>query len=102
MLMASESEDQQDKVDDEQQYNRDFQDQHPSVGLVMIEQLIQIIERLKFSMDRPVPIGQVKPGRNILVNSRKVPIAEELRDIGQFIAEAGQVDPNLPQLAQNA
>ena len=32
------------QIDDEQQHNRHFQDQHPAVGLVMIQQLIEIVQ----------------------------------------------------------
>src|SRR5262249_34839073 len=85
----------------EQQHDGDFQDEHPTVRLVMVQQLIQIIQSLQFAIDSSVPISEVEAGGNFLVNASQVPVAKELGDVGQFIAEACQVDPNLSQLAKN-
>src|SRR5439155_22112096 len=76
------------QVDDEQQHNRHFQDQHPAVSLVMIQQLIEIIQGFQFPVHRSVPIAQMKSSGDIFVNACQVPIAEKLADIGQLIAEA--------------
>ena len=96
-----ESDEKQNQIDNEQQHNGRFEDQHQAIGLVVLEQLIQVVERLEFFVDRPVPIAQMKAGGDVLVNSREVPIAEEFGDVGEFIAEPGEIDPDFAQLAQH-
>src|SRR5713226_5050841 len=80
--MPFESKEKNHQVDDEQQHDRHFQDQHPAVGLVMIQQLIEIIQGFQFPVHRSVPIAQMKSRRNVFVNASQVPIAKELADIG--------------------
>ena len=44
----------------------------------------------------------MEAGGQCLVNPRQVPVAEELGDIGQFVAEACQVDADLAKLTLHA
>src|SRR5207245_706926 len=44
---------------------------------------------------------QMKAGGNVFINARQVPVAEELSDIGQLVAEAGQVNADFAQLTQH-
>ena len=84
-----ESDEKQQQIDNEQQHNGRFEDQHQAIGLVVLQQLVKIVQRLQFFIDRPVPIAQMKAGGDVLVNSRQMPITEEFGDVGEFIAEAG-------------
>src|SRR6266567_2393798 len=89
------------QINHEQQHDRYFQYQHPAVGLIVVEQLIEISQGLELSINGPMPIGQMESGRNVLVNARQVPIAEEFCDVGKLIAEAGQVNADFPQLPEH-
>jgi hypothetical protein len=59
--------DQQPQIHDDQQDDRRFQDHHPTVILVVLQELVKIIEGFKFLVDGAMPIGQVKAGRDIVV-----------------------------------
>ncbi len=91
---------QYDQVNDEQQNDRDFQNHHPTVGLVLLEQLVEIRQRLELAFDVPVPFTQVKTARQLLVNPCQVPVAEKFGDVRQFIVEPRQVNADFAQLAQ--
>src|SRR5436190_19658289 len=95
------AEDKNHKIDHKQQNNRNFQDQHPPVGLVVIEQLVQIIQGLQLVVDSAMPVGEMKSSRNILVDPGKVPVAKELSDVGELIAKASQVDTDFAEFAQD-
>lgn len=72
---------QDDQINDEQEHNGHFQYHHPFVRLVVLEQLIQVVQRLQFPIDRPMPIRQVKTARYLFVDAREVPITEEFRRV---------------------
>src|SRR5258706_16186384 len=99
--MPLQSQEQNHQINYEQQHDRDFQNQHPPIRLIVIKQLIQIVQGFQLPIDCPMPIAQMKSGRNIFVNSRQVPIAEKFGDVRQFIVEASEVDANLSQFAHH-
>src|SRR5438094_7403364 len=98
---AFESDEEQNQINHEQQHNGRFEDQHQAIGLIVLEQLVQIVERLEFFINCAVPIAKMKAGGDVLVNAREVPIAEEFGDVGELIAEAGEIDPDFAQLTQD-
>src|SRR2546430_17595472 len=98
MRSTFQSDEEQNQVNDEQQHNGCLEHEHPAIGLVVLEQLVKIGQRLELFVDGPVPVAEVEPGRNVFVYSRQVPITEKLRDVGEFIAQARQVNANFAQL----
>ena len=48
-----------------------------------------------------MPVAEMEAGGEVLVNARQVPVAEELRNVGQLITEPRQVNADFPQLAQH-
>src|SRR5581483_8476444 len=95
------SQNQDHKVNDEQQHDGHFQGQHPPVVLVVLEQLIEIVKGLELAIDGAMPVAQMKPGGNVFVNAREMPIAKKLGNVGQFIVKPGKVDADVAQFAQN-
>ena len=91
-----------DQVDDEQQDDGDFQDQHEAVVAVALEELVEVVEGLELVVDGVVPVGEVEAGGDGLVDAGEVPVAEELGDVGEFVVEAGEVDADFAQFAQDA
>ena len=74
------------EVDHKQQHDCHFEDEHPTIGLIVIEQLVKVVECLQLFVDRPVPIAKVKTGGDSLIDSRQMPITKKLADVLQFIA----------------
>ena len=70
------------EIDYEQQDDRDLKDEHPTIGLVVIEQLIEVVEGLEFAVDGLVPITQVKASCDIFIDAGEMPVAKKFRDIG--------------------
>ena len=58
---------------------------------------MQFSDGLEFFFDAFLPIGKVKPTRGCLVDAGQMPVAEELVDVREFIAEAGHVDTQFAQ-----
>ena len=48
------------QINDEQQHDGGFEYHHPAVVLVMLQELVEIIERLEFAIDGPMPFGKVE------------------------------------------
>src|ERR1017187_6192042 len=72
------------QVNHEQQNDGHFQNQHPAVGLDVVEQLVEVVQRLQFAPDGFVPVGQMKSRGNVFVNARQMPITKEFRgEIGR-------------------
>ena len=93
-LVPFETNEKNHQIDNEQQHDGRFQQEHPAVGLIVIQELIQVIESLQFTCDSAMPITEMEAGGDILVDAGEVPIAEELGDIREFIVESRQIDPN--------
>lgn len=96
-----ESDNQDDEVDDEEEDDGGFEDHHPAVVVVLFEDLIHGIEGVEFFVDGAVPVGEVEASGDGLVDSGEVPVAEEFRDIGEFIGEACEVDADFGELAHD-
>src|SRR5437588_8053306 len=67
----------------------------------MVEQLVQIGQRLEFVVNRPVPFAKVEAGGDVFVNSREMPVAKEFGDIGKLITETGKINADFAQFAQD-
>src|SRR5678816_4173450 len=93
--MTFQTEHQKHEIDDEQQHNGGFQNQHPPVRAVVLQELVKIVEGLEFLIDGAVPVRQVKTRGDALIKSGQMPVAEEFGDVRKFIAETGEVDANL-------
>ena len=68
-----------DQINDEEQDDGGFQDQHSAVGLVVVEKLIQVVEGLEFFVNCPVPVREVEPAGNIFVDAREMQVRVSLR-----------------------
>ena len=75
------SHEQHDQIQDEQQYDGRFEDQHPAVDLVLLVQAVEAVQRILFASHDPVPVAEVESLGQQLVNPGQVPVTEELRDI---------------------
>ena len=62
------SHDQDHQVDDEQQHDGQFQHQHPAVGLVVMQELVEVIQRAELVVDR---VGASPPGGSAPRSPRK-------------------------------
>ena len=93
--------DQEDQVDNEKQHDGGLEDHHPAIGLVLVKDLVKVIEGFEFLFDRALPVRQMETGGDAGINAGEVPVAEEFGDIGQFIAELSQIDPQFAQFAQD-
>ena len=49
-----------DQVDDEEEDDGGFEDEHPAVGLVVLEELVKVIESADFFVDEAMPFAEVK------------------------------------------
>ena len=48
------------QVYDEQQHDGRFQHEHPTVGLVVFQQLVEVVERLELAVNRAMPVAEVE------------------------------------------
>src|SRR5258708_12572345 len=71
------SEDKYYQIDDEEQHNGHFENEHPTIRLVMIEQLVQVVEGLQLAVNGSMPIRQMETRRNIFVNPSQIPIPQQ-------------------------
>ena len=94
-----ESHNQHDEVDDEEQDDGDFEQEHPAVIVILLEKLVHVVEGLEFFVDGAVPVGEVKTGGDGLIDAGEVPVAEEFGDVGKLVGEACQVDADFGELA---
>lgn len=85
------------QIDDEEQDNGRFEDEHPAVGLVVVEKLVEVVERFDFFVDVFMPFGEVKTGGDHVVDAGEMPIADEFRDVGKLVAEAGEIDADFTE-----
>src|SRR5882724_9948940 len=53
-------EDQPDHVNDEQEDDGDLEHEHQPIVLVLLEELIEVIERFELLVDALMPVGKVK------------------------------------------
>src|SRR5687768_9811334 len=100
-VSVAEADKKDNQIDDEEQDNGPFQNQHPAVGPVMLQKLIKIIQRLEFLIDRPVPVREVETGGDVLVNSRQMPVSEKFGDVGKLVAEPREVHADFLQFVQH-
>src|SRR5690348_8404687 len=81
------SHEEKNQINDEQQDNRSLQHQHPAVGLVVLEQLVEVVEGFEFDVDGPVPVAQMEPGGNVFINASKVPVTKTFGDVQKLITQ---------------
>src|ERR1700722_9042550 len=98
MLQAREEDD---EVYDEEQDDGAFQDEHPARVLVLLEELVEVVQSFEFAVDGAVPIAEMEAGGDVFVNAGEVPVTEELGDVREFIVEAGEVNADVAQFAQD-
>jgi hypothetical protein len=72
------SREQQYDIDDEQQDDRGFEHDHPEIGPVLVEKLVEVGQSPELDIDDLVPVAQVEPVGQALVDLRQVPIAKNL------------------------
>ena len=46
-FLSFEPDEEQDQINDEHKHNRCFEPQHPAIGLVVLEQLVEVVQRLE-------------------------------------------------------
>ena len=63
------------------------------------EELVEVVERLELLVDRVMPVGEVESLTQALIDARQVPVAEEFGDVGELVAQAGEVDADFAELA---
>src|ERR1035437_3562780 len=99
--MSFQTQNQNHQVNHEQQHNGRFENHHPAVGLVVLEQLIEVVERLQLAVNGPVPVAKMEAQGDSFVNPRQMPVAKKLGDVRQFVVEARKVNAQFAQLAQD-
>ena len=77
--------DQNHQIDNEEQHDGGLENDHPAIVLVVLEELIEIVERLELAVDRSMPVAEMKARSNTFVDARKMPVPEELGGVGQFV-----------------
>src|SRR2546421_4165324 len=95
------AEEEHDQVDHKKQDDGAFQQEHPAIVLIVFKELIQVVQRFELLIDGAMPVGQMEPGGDVLVNARQMPVSEEFRDVREFIIKPRQIDANFLQLVQN-
>lgn len=91
----------EDEIDDEEEDDGGFEPEHEPVVAVLLEEFVEAVERAEFFVDGAVPVAQVEDAGSILVDAGEVPFAEELGGVGEFVAEAGEVDAEFAQLGED-
>jgi len=87
-------------IDDEEDDDGDLECEHPAVGLVVLQHFVEFADGAELVIDGAVPVAGVEPGGGHLVEAGDVPVAEELGDVGQLVAEAGHVDAQFAEVAE--
>src|SRR5678815_3587990 len=90
-----------DEIDDEEQDDGGFQDEHPTIVLIVLQDLVEITERLQLLFHGLMPIAQVKARGEVLIEPGEMPVSKKLRDVQQLIAKSRHIDPNFPKFQQN-
>lgn len=91
----------EDEIDDEEKNDGGFEPEHEPVVAVLLEELVEAVERPEFLVDGAVPVAQVEDAGGVLVDAGEVPFAEELGGVGEFVAEAGEVDAQFAQFGED-
>lgn len=63
----------------------------------MLEELVKIIQSADFIVDVLMPLAEVEAGSDHVVNAGEMPVAHEFRDVGEFVAESGEIDSNFAE-----
>lgn len=90
------------EVDDEEEDDGRFEDEHPAIVAVGLEELVEFVEGLEFFVDGFLPVGEVEAGGDGLVDAGEVPVAEEFGAVLEFILEAGEVDADFAEFGEGA
>src|SRR5688500_14089388 len=81
----------EDEVDDEEEDDGGFEDEHPAVGLVVLEELVEVVEGADFFVNESMPFAEVEARGDGVMHAGEVPVADKFGDVGKFVAEAGEV-----------
>src|ERR1700679_1843314 len=73
------------QVNHEEQHDGDFQDNHHAVVLIVLEQLVEVVQRLELAVHGAMPVAEMESGGDVFVDAREMPVAEKLGDVGKLV-----------------